>query len=574
LDRLKERKLVEWTLAYLAGAWLVMQLVEVLADRWPLPLGLQRGIDVLLIVGFFVALTLAWYHGEKGRQRVTGPELLILAVLLFIGGTLLAFLRPEERAADVLPDRSVPMASSPAEDAPGIAVIPFRNLSGDPEQEYLVAGMHEALISSLSQIEALRVISRTSVMRYADTEQSVPEIANELSVDAVIEGSVNPVGDRVRITVQLINGHTDGHIWAEEYDRDLRDVLILVSQVAGSVAEQVEVALAPEDAELLTSAGRVDPELYDLYMRGRFFYGQFTDDGLARSIETFERAIGIDSTFAPAWAGLAGAHVLRIYRGFATARESTPHAERAAVRAVELDEDLAVAHTALGWVRFLQWRWEDMRLDLETALSLNPNDPDALHGFGDYLTITGSADDGLVYVRKATDNDPFSPLWRTTVVGHLHMMGRFEEAIAEADQLLELHPEVPIWGWRGHSNWQLGRLEEAIADYRRLLARRPEQLEVLEEGYASGGPRGALRAYTDATAEAAEGSGRGALGVAYRYARLGDASKALAWIERGFEQRTPDLAYLGVRPEFEFLRSAPVFLRLLQQLGLPAPTSG
>jgi len=529
----------------------------------------QRGIDLLLLIGFFVALTLAWYHGEKGRQRVTGPELLILALLLFVAGILLSFLRPD--TGPVVVDEPVASETrSAAEIAPGVAVLPFRNLSGDPEQEYFVAGMHEALITSLSRIRGLRVISRTSVMRYADSDQSIPEIAGELKVGNLIEGSVNTIGDTVRITIQLIDGQADAHIWADEYDRDLKDVLILLSQVAASVAEQVEVSLAPEVSELLHSVKPVNPELHRLYMRGRYSFGSFTESGIAQSVEFFEEAIRIDPEYAPAWAGLASSHVLAGYVGYVPASEAMPAAERAAKRALALDPLDSLAHTSLAWVHLFEFNWEAARTVFGRALELNPNDVDALHGFGDYLTITGSADLGLEYVRRSTENDPFSPVWGYSVISHLHLMGRFEEAIAQVDSVLELYPRPVLWGIRGSACWQLGRFDEAIENYRRALVAQPDYLEALETGYAEGGPFGAVRAFADASSSAAREAGTAPLRIALRYARVGDAEETLAWLEQAYEKRSPDLIYVGVRPELEFLYSYPRFEDLLTRLGLAA----
>ena len=499
LNQLKKRKLARWVLAYLGASWLLMQLIDVLSDHWPLSLGLQRGIDLVIVVGFFVTLTIAWYHGEKGRQRTTGPELLIIASLLFIAGTLLVFFKPADPVNEVTtkPDPAIRIAH---EGVTGIAVLPLRNLSGNADQDYFVAGMHEALISSLSKVEALKVISRTSVMRYADSNKSIPEIAKELNVDALIEGSVNPVGERVRITVQLIDAQTDVHLWADEYDRDLREVLVLFSQIAASVVEKVEATLAPQYAEAFRSAKSVDPLLNDLYMRGRYSYARLSRDGLMRAAKYFQQAIEIDPTFAPAWAGISGTHILSAYLGYVPAAEGMAAAEKTALRTLALDNELALAHTALGWVRLMQFNWEEARRTFEKALDLNPNDPDALHGLGDYLTITGNAEDGLTFVKKAKDVDPFSPVWGSSVVGHLHMMRRFEEAIAESQKVLDLYPSSSIWGARGNAYYQLGRLDEALESYRKMFERRPDLLGALEQGNNKNGPVGAIRAIADAAA--------------------------------------------------------------------------
>jgi TolB-like protein/tetratricopeptide (TPR) repeat protein len=565
LDRLKTRKLVEWMLAYLAGAWLVMQLIEVLGGRWALPLGLQRGIDMLLVVGFFVALTIAWYHGEKGFQRVTGMELLILAALLFVGGGVVRYVSTSDLDAPAGPS---PGPALTAAGTQGIAVLPLHNLSSDSSQDYFVSGMHEALIGSLARIDGLRVISRTSVMRYTDTDKPLPEIARELGVATVIEGSVNPVDDRVRITVQLIDGAHDSHIWSEEYDRDLRDVLVLMSQVAASVAEQVEVALSPEDEEILGAAQPVDPELHDLFLRARYALGSGTPEGLAQAIRYHEEAIQKDSTFALAWAGYSGTQVLRAYLGQVPASEVFPEAERAARRALELDDGISEAHTAIGWIWLFTYQWEAARRALERALAINPNDVDALHGFGDYLSITGSLEDGLAYVERARDVDPFSPMWGHAVIGHLVMMDRYEDALAEAEVVAERFPNAPLHVFRGTARWALGMEEEALEDFRVVVSRRPALREALEAGYERSGTAGALSAVADAAAEDALQSGAGDFAVALWYGRAGNADRAMEWLDRAFEDQAPDLIYVALRPELHFLHDDPRFHDLLGRMGV------
>ena len=567
LNRLRQRKIVEWALAYLAGAWLLMQLVEVLSGRWPLPLALQRGVDILLLVGFFVALTIAWYHGEKGRQNVTGPELLILAVLLLIAGALLSLLEPIEDLPQEDSDSFVETTIT-AGAGHGIAVLPFRNLSGDAEQDYFVFGMHEALITSLSHIGGLKVISRTSVMRYAESNLPIGQIANELKVDSVIEGSVNTVGDQVRITVQLIDGATDDHIWAEEYDRDLRDVLVLMSQVAESVADQVEVSLAPEDAALLHAAKPVDPVLLDLFLRARYAMATLTPAGVEQALEYFERAIEIDQNYAPAWAGMSGVQVVAGYIGITPARETIAAAEQSALKAIELDPTISESHTSLGWVRLIQFDWAEARDSFQRALEINPNDVNALHGFGDYLTITGSPDDGLAFVRRSTENDPFSSMWGQALVAHYFMARRYEDAIAEAEKLRLIFPESFIWSVVGSAQWKLGRDAAAYESFRFAVSGRPADLQALESGFESGGLTGAASALAKVTADRATERDIATLRVPLWYARAGDADQTLAWLEKAYATGAPDLIYVSIRPEFEFLHEDERFLDLLARMKL------
>lgn len=566
LQELKQRKLVEWALAYLASAWLLMQLIDVIGGRWPIPLGLQRSVDALLLVGFFAALTLAWYHGEKGRQRISGPELLILAALLGIAGILLSFVPSEQTAPDV--ERATTEVTSTDLESPGIAVLPFRNLSGNRQQDYFVAGMHEALISALSHIRGLRVISRTSVMRYADTEYSVPEIAGQLDVDTLIEGSVNTVDDRVRITVNLIDGKTDGHLWGDEYDRQLEDVLVLLSQIAQTVAARVEVSLSPEALSLLRSASSVDPDLHDLYLRGRHAFGDLSRSGVEQSIAYFEQAIALDENYAPAWAGLSGSYVLAGYLGYLPPADAMDDAERAATRALSLDSRLSIAHSALGWVRLLRFEWEIARDTFETALTYNPNDADALHGLGDYLTVTGRPEAGLEYVRMARANDPFSPVWGASVLAHLQMMRRYDALLEESDALLKVFPVTTVWAYRGGALWQLDRREEALDSFRQSSSNRPDRLAALETGYEDGGPIGALRAIAETISLQSRHSATARLNVAIWYARAGDVDQTLHWLEQALELQAPDIIYIGVRPEFELVQHEPRYQAILDRIGL------
>jgi TolB-like protein len=255
LQRLRERKLFQWALAYLAGAWIIFQGIEVMAEPWGLSPGFQRTAHLLVAVGFLVALVLAWYHGEQGRQGVSGAELLIIALLLAVGASLIRMYRPEEAAAP-----ETRQAERPASGAVrSLAVLPLANLMGDPEQAYFVDGLHDVLIGELAGISELTVISRTSVMRYRDTDQPLGSIAAELGVDALVEGSVFRAGDTVRINVQLIRGSPEEHLWQDRYDGRLSEALGLQTRVAEAIAREIRLALSPREAERLARRTEVDP---------------------------------------------------------------------------------------------------------------------------------------------------------------------------------------------------------------------------------------------------------------------------------------------------------------------------
>ncbi|GMQ82618.1 MAG: serine/threonine-protein kinase [Rhodothermia bacterium] len=449
-----------------------------------------------------------------------------------------------------------------------IAVLPLDNISGDPEQEYFVEGMHEALITDLSKISALKVISRTSTLRYKETVKSIPEIARELDVDVLVEGSVLRIEDQVRITVQLIRGATDEHLWANEYDRDLRNVLALLSGVAQAVADEIEVVLTPQEEERLLDARPVNPQAHEVYLKGRYFFNQFTLQDLQKSLRYFQEAIDIDSSFALAWAGLAGAHVMIAYFGNVPPQEPVSRSWAAALKAIELDDRLASAHTSLGWIKLFEWDWEGAKEAFQKALELNPNDIDALHGYGDYLSITGRLEEGLALVKRGWQRDPYSPIYSIPVAAHLYMMRRYDEAIAEAKGQLELDPDRRMGLILARSYWQKGMFEEALAEYRKAWRRDPERLEVMQRGYADSGPKGTMLAVAELLVARSEVVYVNPFSIAVIYARAEKIERAFWWLEKAYEQRSPELIYVGLRPAFDPIQSDQRFQDLLRRMGL------
>src|SRR6195256_1596519 len=289
-----------------------------------------------------------------------------------------------------------------------LAVLPFKNLSGDPTQEYLADGMTEALIGRLSSIHDLRVISRTSAMHFKDTQLSVPEIARALHVDALVEGSVIRDGSRIRVTAQLIRGATDAHFWSETYDRELRDALALESDVAQSIARRVEVTVSGEERARLVAARHVAPEVYESYLKGQFTLQKgVTKADIEESIGHFDEAIKSDPTFAPAYVGLANAYdsLGTIYFGV-PASEVRPKELKAARKALELDPELADAHLLLANVQQKQWQWAEAETEYKLALELNPSNAVAQSGFADWLLCQGRIDEALTWTQRAREHDP------------------------------------------------------------------------------------------------------------------------------------------------------------------------
>jgi TolB-like protein/DNA-binding winged helix-turn-helix (wHTH) protein len=454
-----------------------------------------------------------------------------------------------------------------------LAVLPLDNLSGDPEQNYFVDGLHEALITDLSKISSLKVISRQSSMRYRTSNKLVPEIAQELNVDAVIEGSVLLVGERVRVTAQLIHGQTDEHMWAETYDRDLQDVFALLGEVARAITDEIEIVLMPQEEERLARTVPVDPEANDAYLRGMYFLNKFTIKGFQESLKYFHQAVETDPDFAPGWAGLSGAHLLIAYFGDEPPREAILQARVAALKALQLDDQLSAAYSALGWVRLYTQDWPGAGEAFEEALRLNPNDSATYHGYADYLTLTGRAEEGLVQVKRGRAIDPLTPMATLPVPFHLYMMRQYDESIAEASKLLKTDPDYPVNRLLSKVYWQKGMFEEALAEYRKTLVRRKDSglLEALDNGNADSGPHGAMRAVALELVARSKLRYVDSFRIASVFAQAGEVDLAFEWLNNAVDQGSLELVYFNIRPEFDPLRDDPRYKSLMHRLGLPNP---
>jgi TolB-like protein len=568
LSRLKERKLVQWALAYAAGGWALLEAADVVGGQFHWPEWLLQAVTIVIGMGFLVLLVVAWYHGEKGHQRVSGPELLILTALLLVAAGLLSSLGPSGDAPETSPLRSVtPLGAA----RPSVAVLPFADLSADTDQDFFVEGLHEALITDLSSVASLRVISRTSVMRYAEEPTPVRDIARELDVDAVVESSVLRAGDSVRITTRLLDGVTDENLWTATYVHEVRDVLRLTSQVARSVAQQFALALTPLQDSLLAVTGSVDPAAYEAYLRGRYAINRLRWTEAERF---FQRAVAIDPAFANAYGAMSAAQYAAAYFGNAPNVEYERAMNRAratAHRALELDDRASGANATLGFVRlYFDWDWTGAREAFRRALDLYPNDVGARHGFGDLLTVLGQGDEGLRQVELGRDSDPLSLMANGPVVGHLFFTRRFDEVLAEADRLSGVFGGVGVFaGFTGMSRWHLGHREEALDDLARGWPDDPELRRRVERARNEFGPQAAAEVIADYLAADADSPRADEVYVSIYYALAENTEQALSWLERAYELRRPNLLHATVHPAFDLLRADPRFQDLMRRIGLP-----
>ena len=323
----------------------------------------------------------------------------------------------------------------------GLAVLPLENLSRDPEQEYFADGMTEALITDLAQIRALRVISRTSAMQYKGAKKALLEVARELNVDAVVEGSVLRSGDRVRISAQLIHAATDHHLWAKSYERDLRDILALQSEVARAIVDEIKIKLTPREQTHLARIRPVNPDAHEAYLKGRYQWNKFTEEGLKESIEYFKRATDIDPTNALSYAGLANSYSKLALFSYLAPSDACPRGKAAATKALELDNKLAEAHTAFGLIKFFfEWDWAGAEQEFKHAVELNPNSVDALVPYSEYLLLTGRFDEGIAAGKRALELDPLSSAANLNLGWAYFEARRFDASIAQIKKTLELNP--------------------------------------------------------------------------------------------------------------------------------------
>ena len=463
-----------------------------------------------------------------------------------------------------------------AEDATGpkiksLAVLPLKNLSGDPTEEYFADGMTEALIGRLSSIRDLRVISRTSVMRFKDTRMSLPEIAKTLQVDAVVEGSVIREGGRVRVNAQLIRGATDEHFWSEAYDRELGDALTLESEVAQSIARRVEVTVTGEERERLVAARHVSPDVYESYLKGQFVKSRSRAE-LEKSIAYFEEAISKDATFAPAYVGLANAYeeLGTIFVGVSP-DEVRPKVISAARKALELDPGLAEAHVLLAAVQQEQWHWAEAEAEYRRALELNPNDAAAHLGLANWLLCQGRTEEALAWSRRARELDPLGVSGTSTGWILFHAR-RYDEAIRELRSVLAVHPDAAAAYWflvfaliaNGRSEEAIPVLEKTVS----IMDRSPGAIELLATAYAHAGRRTQALRLIDELKRRRRANYVPAGAFINPYLALGDYDQAFAWFERAYQEQSNILQFLRVHPFFDPVRGDPRFADLLHRVGL------
>jgi TolB-like protein/Tfp pilus assembly protein PilF len=455
-----------------------------------------------------------------------------------------------------------------------LVVLPLENLSKDPEEEYFTDGMTDQLITNLAQIGALRVISRTSAMRYKGTKKSLPEIARELHVDAVVEGAVMWVGGRVRISAQLIEAPTDHHLWAASYERDLRDVLSMQEEVTRAIVSEIRVKLTAQEQARLANRHPINPEAYKLYLKGRYHWNKRSLEGFQKAIEYFQLAVAKDPAYALAYVGLADTYTYFSFFDVVPPREAMPKAKAAAARALEIDNRLGEAHVSLGYISYMyDWDWPAAGKHFEQALTLNPAYSRAHTFYPFYLSSLGRSEEALAVAKHSLDLDPASPAVSHSLAVQLYLARQFDNAIAQAHKTLELDPNFAIsYELLGEVYVSRGMYRESLPElekYSALSRGRAMSLALLGYAHARLGERSqALRVLRQLEA-ASKQSYTPAFSFAVVYAGLGEKDQAFAWLEKAYGERTSRLGYLKVEPLWDPLRTDPRFADLVRRIGLP-----
>jgi TolB-like protein/DNA-binding winged helix-turn-helix (wHTH) protein len=495
---------------------------------------------------------------ETRRQKMrAGLALGITLAALALCATLLV--RPRW-ASDKVP---APIRS--------VAVLPLENLTGDPSQEYFADGMTDALITDLAQVRGLTVISRTSVTHYKGTRKTLPEIARELGVDAVVEGTVEHSGDEVKITAQLIRASTDTHLWAASYARVWQDVLRLQADVARDVTQQISDQLVPVDNKAGSEA-TFNLEAYDAYLKGVYFLDKANPDGARTAIRYFQGAVGKDRNFAAAYSRLADCYAFLSATSEMPSAEANAAAKEAAQKAVALDGNLAQAHTVLAWIAQWDWDWTRAETEYKRAIQLNPNSADAHMGYSYLLLTLGESEKSAQEEQAADVLDPLSVQTLIGTISNLYYRRQYDDGLIRARTAIRLYPQISAF----HvllSNFYTAQRKDKLSVEEILTAEETggaplERLAALRAANKTAGPMGLRRKRIELNIKQAGKTSINAYDIAIDYAVAGDKDQALVWLERALQARDSKITVIAVEPIFDNLRSDPRFVGLLRQMGL------
>lgn len=568
-EELKRRRVVRVAIVYTLAAVAIVEVAGNFFEALQLPGAAVTFVAALVILGFPLALVLAWAYDitPQGVQRTP---------------TAVAKPEADESPREEEEPHPAPEHRRPAR-GPGarhsVVALPFVNMSGDEENEYLADGLTEELINALTKIDGLRVAARTSSFAFKGRSAGIEEIAKRLGVDIVIEGSLRRMGDRLRIAVQLIDVEAGYHLWSDTFNRQLEDVFLLQEEIARAVAAALQVTLAGEAQAPLVKASTGDIEAYTLYLKGRHFWNRRTGESLRTAVEYFTRAIEVDPGYALAHAGLADAYAILLDYGILPPEQALPALKAAARRALDLDATLAEAHTSLALAHQFEWQWAAAEREFRRALALNPNYAVAHHRFALFLISMERPEESLAEIHRALELEPLSLIILTTV-GWVHYYTRhYEKALRQCLHTLEMDPNfMNAHIALGLAYGQLGRYEEAIAALQQALRIAGDVAStqaLMGYMYGASGERGQAEEILERLRERAAQRYTSPYYLAIAALGGGDAEQAFSWLERAYQEHAAHLVYLRVDPLFDSLRADPRLERLLTRLEVaPAEAAG
>ena len=571
---LRRRKVVQWSVAYVAAAWAVLQGLQFLADLYGWPMQVLRLITLVLALGLPIVLVLAWYHGDRGEQRIRGTELTIISLLFLAGGGIFWLYdrgrdaTSEHGAAQDSAPAASPEVKVPAPDAKSIAVLPFADMSPAKDQEYMSDGIAEELLNHLAKVGDLKVIARTSSFAFKGEKLGVADIAKKLNVAHVVEGSVRKSGRQIRITAQLVRAADDTRLWSETYDRDVNDIFAVQDEIAGAIAQAFQIKL--RGGELSRHAGGTQNlQAFELYLRASNATNKNTDSSINRAGEYLEEAVKIDPSYGAAWLRLAENLSLKADNGMLEPNVAYPRAQQLVQHVMQLSPGLAAE--AHSWLQYFyqvwEWDWEAAEIEGDRAMAIDPRSPEVLEGVGILSRALGRWDDAESKTRAALESDPMSPYLRWNLAATYYLSGQFAEAEREFRRVLELEP---TFGWGRHylskAVLAQGRPAEALTI---LMSEADEgnRLMLLPIVLQAAGRK--TEADDALKAQIARWSDSSAFTIAMTYAYRGERDAAMHWLERAYAQRDATLTEIVGEPLFNNVVDDPRFKAFLRKMKLP-----
>jgi TolB-like protein/Flp pilus assembly protein TadD len=580
--KLRRRKVVQWGIVYAAGAWGFLQGLEYATDTFHWPDQIQQLTTLALLVGLPVVLVTAWYHGDQGRQRVSAAELIIITLLFLVGGGIFwrydqASQAPPPAAASLQPTGAAPQ--TPAMFAgKSIAVLPFVNMSGDAENEYFSDGISEEILNVLARVPDLSVAARTSSFQFKGEKRDVAEIAAQLKVRMVLEGSVRKQAERVRVTAQLIDAQTGFHLWSETYDRELKDIFAIQDEIARAIGNELKVRVLGQGVGSAAVSGTTNVEAHDLYLRGLTLWQAREENALFAAINAFERAIAADPAFAQAWGGLAMTYaVLPAYTNRLATAMSAERSLDAAQRALALDPAQPEPYLAMGNVAgAISRRRETGAALLRRAIELRPSSATAHQWLGTTLVEMGRLEEGIASLERATELDPRSLIVANNLATMLLIAGRDTEAIEACTPALEYAPDSDLCSWAiGLSHLVRGDRERARPFFDRSAAMwgggTDRQVAALFDALDGRSDREAFARRLMAFPERSwkdPGSGNllGDFEAPLLLMLLGEPGLAVDYVDRASRGNPIDLAWGVLMPGLDPIRCEPRFIAAVERL--------